>query len=237
MGKIGRLALGCWIILFLLCIGCATTRKQGDIEERYSRINAGQPTQETPTRTEGSLWPGENRFNTMFMDSKARRVGDIVTIRVVEMAEASNEATTSTGRNSTIDVGIDNLFGIERNIATINKSIDPSKLIATRASSDYEGKGSTIRKGSLTASISAIVKEVLPNGNLIIEGRRKLVVNNETQFLILQGMVRPEDISPANVVLSTAIADAKIVYTGRGIIADKQRPGWFIRILDLIWPF
>ena len=63
------------------------------------------------------------------------------------------------------------------------------------------------------------------------------MVNNETQILILQGMVRPEDISPANVVLSTAIADAKIVYTGRGIIADKQRPGWFIQILDLIWPF
>ena len=237
MKKLSRLISGCWIIIFMLCIGCATTRKQVDTEESYGRVTAGQPTQKTLPQTEGSLWPGENQFNTMFMDSKARRVGDIVTIRVVEVAEASKEATTSTGRNSTIDVGIDSIFGIEKNIATINKGIDPSKLIATRASSGFEGTGATTRKGSLTTSISAIVKETLPNGNLIIEGRRKLVVNNETQILILQGMVRPEDISPANVVLSTAIADAKIVYTGRGIIADKQKPGWFIQILDLIWPF
>jgi flagellar L-ring protein FlgH len=237
MKEIIRLFLGCWISIFLICIGCATIHKQADMEEDQVKIMAKPPTQEIPSRTKGSLWPGENQFNTMFMDSKARRVGDIVTIRVIEVAEASKEAATSTNRDSTIDVGIDNLFGIETNIASINKGIDPSKLIATRANSEYSGKGVTTRKGRLTTSISAVVKEVLSNGNLIIEGKRKLAINNENQFVILQGMVRPEDISPANVVLSTAIADANIIYTGRGIIADKQRPGWFIRILDIVWPF
>jgi flagellar L-ring protein precursor FlgH len=173
----------------------------------------------------------------MFMDSKAQRVGDIVTIRVVEVAEASKEATTSTGRSSSIDIGIDNFFGIERNMATINKGIDPSTLVVTKAEKEFEGTGKTTRKGKLTTSISALVKEVLPNGNLVIEGKRKMVVNNETQLLILQGIVRPEDISPSNVVLSTSIADAKIIYTGRGVIADKQRPGWFSRVLDWVWPF
>jgi len=224
-----------WLGFFLAFISCATTHQKSTAP--IGSPAAAPPVRETPTRTLGSLWPGENRFNTMFMDSKAQRVGDIVTIRVVEVAEASKEATTSTGRSSSIDIGIDNFFGIERNMATINKGIDPSTLVVTKAEKEFEGTGKTTRKGKLTTSISALVKEVLPNGNLVIEGKRKMVVNNETQLLILQGIVRPEDISPSNVVLSTSIADAKIIYTGRGVIADKQRPGWFSRVLDWVWPF
>jgi flagellar L-ring protein precursor FlgH len=77
----------------------------------------------------------------------------------------------------------------------------------------------------------------MPNGNLVIDGRREVIVNNETQLLYVTGIVRPEDIGPGNTVLSSYIADAKITYTGSGVVSDKQRVGWFVRLIDKIWPF
>jgi len=89
----------------------------------------------------------------------------------------------------------------------------------------------------MEATISARVMEVLDNGNLSIEGRRQLTVNEEDQFIIITGIIRPEDITADNVIESQFIADARIVYTGKGVINDKMRPGWLTRILDWVWPF
>ena len=89
----------------------------------------------------------------------------------------------------------------------------------------------------MTAQISARVIQVLPNGNLVVRGSREITVNYEKQYIIVQGVVRPEDISPENTVLSTYIADAKIDYTGKGDLSRQQRQGWLSRLIDVIWPF
>ena len=101
----------------------------------------------------------------------------------------------------------------------------------------FNGSGSTTRDESMTAAITARVIEVRPNGNLLIKGTREVKVNNETQFIILSGLIRPVDISPDNTVLSSYIGNAKIEYIGTGSLSDKQRPGWLARAVDFVWPF
>ena len=94
-----------------------------------------------------------------------------------------------------------------------------------------------IREGKLVANITARVVEVMPNGNLALEARKELTINNEKQLLVLTGTVRPNDIDSNNTVLSSKIADAQIYYVGDGVLQDKQSPGWLVRIIDNIWPF
>jgi flagellar L-ring protein precursor FlgH len=101
----------------------------------------------------------------------------------------------------------------------------------------FDGKGTSDRKGHVKAYIASVVEKVLANGNLYINGKREIKVNNEMQYIHFSGIVRPEDISPENEVSSTYVASAKITYAGIGPVADKQRPGWAGRILDYVWPF
>jgi len=103
--------------------------------------------------------------------------------------------------------------------------------------SKYGGSGSTSRQETLNATVSAKVIDVLTNGNLMIEGRRNVRVNNEDQIIIIEGTVRPADIGPNNVVNSIYIADARISYSGKGILSDRQSPGWLMNIVDKLWPF
>jgi flagellar L-ring protein precursor FlgH len=136
-----------------------------------------------------------------------------------------------------MDAGIDNFFGLETQLAKLNRSIDPSKLVGTNYENDFSGSGTTTRKEDLVATLTTRVVEVFPNGNLRIEGGKTVTVNNEDQIIVLTGIVRPNDISPQNIVNSKNVLDAKIAYTGKGVISDKQKPGWMVRILDNVWPF
>jgi flagellar L-ring protein precursor FlgH len=110
-------------------------------------------------------------------------------------------------------------------------------MIKASMKNEFDGSGQTSRDETMTASITARVVDVTPEGNLFIRGTREVKVNNETQYITLTGLIRPEDISPDNTVLSSYIADAQIAYSGSGSVSDKQRPGWLTRALDLIWPF
>ena len=131
--------------------------------------------------------------------------------------------------------GIPNLMGLET--SGVSKYMDLSKLLNASASSKFDGSGSTTRKENLNATIAARVTDVLANGNMLIEGRRNVLVNQEDQIIILTGMVRPRDITPDNMVNSTFIANARISYSGKGIISDRQQPGWLMGIIDKVWPF
>ncbi len=182
----------------------------------------------------GSIWQAGSTGLTE--DFKARRKGDIVTILIVENASASKEAKTGTSRATSINAGIPNFMGLESSLLKSNFG-DLSKLINASVDSKYDGAGSTSRQETLNATISAKVIDVLPNGNLMIEGRRNVKVNNEDQIIIVEGTVRPADIGPDNIVNSSFVADAKIVYTGKGIISDRQSPGWLMNFVDKIWPF
>jgi flagellar L-ring protein precursor FlgH len=181
----------------------------------------------TPPQSEGSLFAGESRQSLLFVDRKARLVNDVITIRVVESASASGEAKTGTGRESSISGRVDSIFGISPKNLELEASL----------SNGYDGSGTTSRKNTLTASITAVVREVLPNGNLYIEGKKEVIINNERQYIVISGLVRPEDVLTDNTITSDLIADARIEYSGRGVLADKQRPGWLGRVIDYVWPF
>jgi flagellar L-ring protein precursor FlgH len=131
-------------------------------------------------------------------------------------------------------LGIPSNLGIQ-NFLGMGTQFDPS--VSASTSKSNQGSGTTTRGGSLTATISATIIEVLPNGNFRIEGTRSVTVNNEEQIMVLRGIVRPVDINFDNTIASTMVADASITYTGEGVVADEQRVGWGMRLLSFIWPF
>ncbi len=182
----------------------------------------------------GSVWRGE--MTSLFGDQRARSVGDIVTVKIVEESSATEKATTDTTRKSEVDAGITNFFGMEVSPNGPWKNMQ-NVIKAGANKNDFSGSGETKRSGSLTTIIAARVMEVLPNGYLAVEGKREIYVNNEKKEILLQGVVRPRDIASDNTIFSTQVADAKIIYTGIGVVGEKQRPGWMARIFDYVWPF
>lgn len=194
------------------------------------------PSPPTPTpRYEGSLFVGESGRSLLFVDRKARQVNDIVTIRIVEVATASGRATTGTSRDSSITGQLTGLFGAERSLQ--NAGVPLASAVAGGLANSYDGQGATTRSNSVTATITAVIREVFPNNNLYLEGYKEVIINNERQHILLSGVIRPEDIAPDNSIRSDQIADVRMVYSGRGAVSDKQRPGWAGRILDFVWPF
>lgn len=186
---------------------------------------------------QGSLWVEQGGLSEMFINQKARRIGDIVTIKIVETASATNQASTNTDRKNDMSIGLTSFFGLENRYTPTSSFFNPFSSLAGGYDSEFEGAGATKRSGALEAFITARIVQQLPNGNMVIEGNREVRVNNENQIITLTGMVRPRDISSDNIILSTYIADARISYSGSGIVNDRQKPGWLARILDVIWPF
>jgi len=221
--KVMLIALG-----VLAWTGCSMT--QSSTKTTISSPHeVSQQALQPPATTEGSLWSAK-RSTHLFSDLKARNVGDIVTINVVESATASKNATTKTSRESELAAS---WTGVLKKITgdwiggEVKAGFDNS----------FDGKGETTRSSQLAAYITAQVIQVLPNGYLVIQGHRQVRVNNENQIINVQGVIRTEDINANNIVLSTYIADARIELIGEGVVSDKQRPGWLARILDWVWPF
>lgn len=181
----------------------------------------------------GSIWQASSA--SPVDDFKARKRGDIVTVVIVEEASASKQASTGTKRESGMSASIPNFMGLET--TALKDKLDLNSLVKASTSSDFGGSGTTTRKDVLTATISARVMDVLGNGDLRIEGSRSVRVNNEDQIIILQGTVRPRDINQDNMISSSQIADARITYSGNGVINDRQQPGWLFNFVDKIWPF
>jgi flagellar L-ring protein FlgH len=189
---------------------------------------------------DGALWPGETADNLLFADSKARVVGDIVTVTIAESNTSSQSATTNTSKNTTMNMQSTNVLGLPsslgvQNFLGLGTQFDP-RINASVANSN-QGDGTVTRNGSLTGEISALITEILPSGNFRIEGRRSVTVNHEEQILVLRGIIRPQDINFDNTILSRWIADASISLTGEGIVADEQRKGWLAKVLSKVWPF
>ncbi len=179
------------------------------------------------------------RSACLISDDKAFRLGDVVTISVQEddtvTHSVANSLSKVTSTQGTIDaINIPSLASGNVN-ALLKGALTPQVQYGSARTLD--GKGSYNLQGSMTTQITAVVMEVLPNGNLVIEGSRLKQSVDEKVRIRISGIVRPEDISNANVVLSTAVAEAKIVYESDGPIANSNRWGWFERFVDHIWPF
>jgi flagellar L-ring protein FlgH len=197
------------------------------------------PVEENP----GSLYSAaESDF--LFADNRARRVGDIVLVNIVETSKGKQKADTTTKKNSTINLGVQSMFGKGDTRATplgpsfgLNGHVGPNPMLEAGSTSTLDSTGETKREGSVTATIAARVVSILPGGLMQVEGAREVKLNNENQIIVVRGLIRSKDIKPDNSVLSSYLADAHIEYYGEGTLGDKQRPGWMSRLLDNVWPF
>ncbi len=188
-------------------------------------------------RHASSLWKDNNPDNFMFTDRKARTVGDVVTIDIIEDSDAKGSAESTTDKSSTIAAGVDGLLGFEKQAARRNPNMKLDTLVGAKTATKFSGSGETTRSGKLVGTMSCLVTDVLPNGNLVIRGQRRLKLNSEEMLMVLSGIVRPRDIDSDNTIPSTLVADARIEYTGAGDINDKMRAGWFTRGFHKVWPF
>ncbi len=218
-------------LLFIISlVGCATQPAKNKTVSVKTGIYVQKKEESVkiPEYKDYSLLQDPYSRKSLFSDHRAMQVGDILTVRIVESATASGEADTSTSRKNTFGGILDKFFGL--NLHGHNELSGKNEM-------GFEGKGKTKRSDQFSTTITVKVVDVLPNGNLRIEGKRDLVINNEHRYIILKGIVRPEDISYNNEVLSTYVADAEVVYKGKGVIARRQGPGWGMWILDLLLPF
>ena len=165
-------------------------------------------------------------------DLRARHVNDLVTIRVTESISGVGAADSNLDKNGSGAASLTHLFGLE---SAYPKWLDPTSLAAGSSNTSFKGSGSTTRTSELSATLSARVVEVLPNGDLALEGVREVDINGDIQILVLTGVVRTADIRPGNIVPSTAVGQMRIRYFGRGLMKDNLKPGWIIRVLNKIF--
>lgn len=158
-------------------------------------------------------------FRPLTADHKAFRIGDIVTVQVIENASATANADTGSRRTNAIG-------------ANLSRVHSETVRIGLEANGEFDGGGRTARAGRLLAQLSVTVREILPNGDLRVEGEQLLTINDEQQRIHLEGRARPQDVTDGNVVLSTRLADTRITYIGQGDLADRQRPAWWRKVLD-----
>jgi flagellar L-ring protein FlgH len=201
-----------------------TAPKRDDYDQVLERyLQAARSTPATPDTS----WAAG-----LFSDLRARRVNDLVTVRVVENISASGSADSALDKNSSGSASVTKLFGLDTKFPGW---LDATSLAAMGANTTFSGSGSTNRAGSLSAVITARVTEVLPNGDLVLEGIREVDINGDRQFVVLSGIVRAADIGPGNVVPSTAVGQMQIRYFGKGLIRDNLKPGWLVRVLNKVF--
>ncbi len=184
------------------------------------------------TSVNGSIYhASNNRF--LFEDIKARRVGDLITVILEEKTNAAKKASTSARKDSDINMPSPTVFGLPVTAAgnlILNNSVDSGTA--------FSGEGDSSQSNSLSGNITVTVAQVLPNGNLVVRGEKLLTLNQGSEVVRIQGIVRQIDITPANTVKSTQIANARITYAGNGIIADSNKAGWATRFFNsAFWPF
>mgnify|MGYP001280434007 CR=1 FL=1 len=227
------------LILALICMtACTSTQK---LLEPKSVVTPQSIYKVKPVKfNDGGIWPGDTTKNLLFEDTRARKVGDLVTVVLNETATSTQTATTDTSKSSSIDLKAESMLGLPSNMNVQNflgmgTNFNPALKGSTEKAN--KGSGTTTRSGSLTGTLSATIIAINGNGNFNIEGKRSVTVNNEEQLMVLTGTVRPSDINYDNTINSSLIANAAITYSGEGVIADEQRVGWMMRIMSVIWPF
>ena len=202
----------------------------------YRPVQMPMPTPEPVYYAPNSLWQTGSR--AFFRDQRARRVGDILTVQVKITDKAEFDNTTTRSRTNSEDMGLDAIAGFEtRLVDLLPTGANASGLINLDSAANSTGAGSIKREEELTTSIAAVVIQVLPNGNMVIEGRQEIRVNFEVREMIIAGVVRPEDIGNNNTISSDKIAEARISYGGRGQITDVQQPRYGQQVLDILLPF
>jgi flagellar L-ring protein precursor FlgH len=217
-----RIAL---IVAALALQACAHAPDSAEAESR-SEFRSAAMAYAPPPAAPGSIYNSAGGYD-LFTDLRARSVGDILTILLVERTDASKESSTSTARGSSVDTGLPTFAG-----RPITSGGTP--ILNNEMSSDtsFDGAADSSQSNRLDGSITVSVAERLPNGNLLVRGEKLITINQGEEFIRLEGIIRPVDIGPENTVESTKVADAAITYSGRGTLQATNRPGWLTRFFN-----
>lgn len=246
--RLRRVAISALLLgVCVLASGCSSIDRLSQIGEQpklsaidnptaqpgYKPVQMPMPKPEVASYNPNSLW--RNGSRAFFKDQRARQVGDLltVTVNITDKANLSNE--TQRSRTSKEDSGITDFIGSQT--VTQPLKVLPGRLLTTDSTSSSDGKGSVNRQEALQTNVAAVVTQVLPNGNLVVEGKQEIRVNYEIRELVVAGIVRPEDIQSDNTIDSTKIAQARIAYGGRGQITDVQQPRYGQQVMDVLLPF
>ncbi len=249
--RFGRIAaaLGAAVLASALS-GCSLTSRLANIgaepplsrienpvqKPDYSPVSLPMPAPEPVSRQANSLWRAGAR--AFFKDQRARRVGDLLTVVITIEDEAKLNNTTTRSREAGEDVNFPYFLGYENSLSRLLPAgVSASNLVDVDSKGAHTGKGSVDRKETIKVKLAALIAQVLPNGNLVIHGRQEIRVNYEVRELVVDGVVRPEDISATNTITSEQIAEARIAYGGRGQLSDVQQPRYGQQIFDVIFPF
>lgn len=200
----------------------------------YKPVQMPMPTPQAASYSPNSLW--RNGSRAFFKDQRARQVGDILTVSVNITDKATFDNETKRSRTNKEDSGITDFAGAKL-LSGSAALVMPGKILTADSTAQSDGKGSVNRQEALQTNVAAVVTQILPNGNLVVEGRQEIRVNFEVRELIVAGIVRPEDIQSDNTIDSTKIAQARIAYGGRGQITDVQQPRYGQQVLDVLLPF
>ncbi len=227
-----RLCCAALVSVGLVAAGCTT--HIAPYRPKKRRFNPGDYAS-APKRAPGSLYAAGD--SGLFEDAVARRVGDILVIRIDERDSGSQNATANLGRKDDSSFAVPKAFGLAAKLQEKFPSVDPTALFGASRETKFTGSGQSIRQGNLSATLPVRVRKVMPNGDLYVEGTKVVMVGNEEHHIYVSGLVMAMDIEGDNTVASSRIADAEIEYTGRGDISDQQRQGWMSRTLGKVWPF
>jgi flagellar L-ring protein precursor FlgH len=200
----------------------------------YKPVQMPMPKPEAVSYNANSLW--RNGSRSFFKDQRAHQIGDLltVTVNITDQANFANE--TQRSRTNKEDSGITDFIGA-KTLGVQAQKILPGRILTADSTASSDGKGSVQRQESLQTNVAAVVTQLLPNGNLVVEGKQEIRVNFEVRELIVAGIVRPEDIQSDNTIDSSKIAQARIAYGGRGQITDVQQPRYGQQVMDVLLPF
>ena len=247
--RINRLILtGALLATAAVASGCSSIDRLSQIGEQpklaaienptaqpgYKPVQMPMPKPETASYNANSLW--RNGSRAFFRDQRAARIGDLltVTVNITDKANIANE--TQRSRSNKEDSGITDFIGA-KTLGIQAQKVLPGRILQTDSAPTYDGKGSVVRQENLQTNVAAVVVQILPNGNLVVEGKQEIRVNYEIRELIVAGIVRPEDIQSDNTIDSSKIAQARIAYGGRGQITDIQQPRYGQQVMDVLLPF
>jgi flagellar L-ring protein FlgH len=202
----------------------------------YQPVTLPMPATEPEIYPANSLWRQGAR--SFFKDQRARTIGDVVTVQVTIADEATLRNETRRTRENSDDLSATAFFGFESKLGEIfPDAVDPTNLVDLNSELEHGGRGNTARNEEIKLNVAAVVTQVLPNGNFVIQGRQEVRVNFEVRELYVAGVARPVDITPDNQIRHDQIAELRVAYGGRGQITDVQQPRYGAQVLDIILPY
>src|SRR5580698_11423596 len=200
----------------------------------YKPVQMPMPTPQPATFNPNSLW--RNGSRAFFRDQRAHQIGDILTVKVNINDTAQFQDQTQVTRTATEDNEITNFLGANR-INNPAKAVLPGALITAESNTQSNANGSINRTDQLVTNVAAVVTQLLPNGNMVIEGKQEVRLNTEMRVLIVAGVVRPEDVDSDNSIDLPKIAEARVAYGGKGTLSTIQPPPWGNQALSVLLPF